>query len=553
MAGPGAQGARASEALERGHGAYAQRDWSVAYEQLRAVRAAEGLAADDLVLFSDAAWWLGLNPESLAAAEECCEKFLAAGDTERAAMQALQCGFLWFLRGEPDVGSGWVGRGRRLLDGLPDCLGHGLLLWMDANGLAESGDLDGAVAMLVDLHRLADRLGDPALSSLVLAFEGTLAIRQGELRRGLELLDEAMLPVLAGRIAPDWAGNLYCQMMQTCHQLADVPRARRWIETTERWLGTLTAAVMYLGVCRVHRCQVLRLEGDWDAADAYAAAAIEELADMNVETVAEAHYELAETRRLRGDLADARAEYEMARALGRDPEPGHSLLLLGEGKPEESSASVARALAETVDPFRAARLRQAQAEIAYTRSDARTAEEAAAALERTAQTYPSAGFRAWAEHARGQATLCAGANEAALVWLRSAHAAYREMGAQYDAACARAQIGVALGRLGSPAGDELDGALETFRRLGAEPRVAWMHTLLSDGRRPDPVGGLTRREEEILAAVAEGLSNREVAARFVLSEKTVARHLANVYAKLGVTSRTAASAWAHQHGLVGPA
>jgi DNA-binding NarL/FixJ family response regulator len=103
----------------------------------------------------------------------------------------------------------------------------------------------------------------------------------------------------------------------------------------------------------------------------------------------------------------------------------------------------------------------------------------------------------------------------------------------------------ALGDEGS-ATRELDAAQAVFERLGASPDVARAIALRKDRELP---GGLTPRELEVIALVAEGGSNREIAEELDLSEKTVARHLSNIFTKLGISSRTAAAAFAYEHGL----
>lgn len=500
--------------------AMARRDYAAAYDELVALRRSGGLDTEGLYTLGDAAWWLGLIRETIEICEECHERFVGEGRLDRAAMVALETGFHWMMRGEPEVGSGWLSRARRLLDGQPLGVGHGWLLWMDVQGRLEAGDVEGALAGAAELERLATELEQPVLGCFGLALQGMIAIRAGETARGFELLDEAMLPVLAGRIPPGEAGNLYCQMISICTDLADVARARRWTEATERWCDLSSSAVMFAGICRVHRAQLLRVQGDWRAAEEAAAEACTDLAELNVEAVAEAHYEIGESRRLRGELRGARTAYEQARALGRVAEPGLSLLLLAEGRPDEADASIRAALAEEGDALRRPRLLAAQVEIACARKDHRTADGAASELEAIAEKYDSPGFRAWAWTARAAVLLGCGSPADAVEPLRAALAACRTMGATHDGAVAR--------RL-------LDRAMRAME----DPAPA-----------PGP-GGLTRREQEILRAVAQGLSNREVAAQLVISEKTVARHLANVFAKIGVGSRTAAAAWAHQEGIAG--
>ena len=251
---------------------------------------------------------------------------------------------------------------------------------MEANDALSAQNFDAALALGSRLQALGAELGEPVLRCLGLALEGTIAIRRGEPERGFALLDEAMLPVLAGRIDPGWSGNLYCNMMSLCHDLADVSRARRWTEATQRWCDTFTSAVMFVGICRVHRTQLLRLAGEWERAVSEATAATVELAELNVEAVAAAYYEIGETHRLRGDLAAARAAYDEAVARGHVAQPGLALLLLAEGRDAEADATIRQALAEEADSFRRARLLAGQVEIACTRGDVATAEAAAAEL-----------------------------------------------------------------------------------------------------------------------------------------------------------------------------
>lgn len=496
------------EALER-------RDYAAAYDALVPLRRAGRLDSDGLYALGDAAWWLGLIRETIELCEECHERYLAEGRVDRAAAVALETGFHWMMRGEPEVGSGWLSRARRLLDGQGPSAARGFLLWMDSQGRYGAGDVEGALAGAVELQRMGTELAVPMLGCFGLALQGVIAIRGGEPTRGWELLDEAMLPVLAGRIGPGEAGNLYCQMIELCTDLGDVARARRWTEVTERWCDLASSAVMFSGICRVHRAQLMRVQGDLDAAEAAASAACAELADLNIEAVAEGHYEIGEARRLRGDPAGARTSYDAAAELGRTPEPGRSLLLLLENRPDDADTSIRSALAEEGDPFRRVRLLTARVDIACARRDYDPAEAATVELEAIAETYGSAGFRAWADTARGAVLIGRGSPTAAVGPLRAALAAWRAMGATYDENVARTLLGRALQQEAPGVPDDLPG-------------------------------GLTAREWEILSAVTEGLSNREVAARLVISEKTVARHLANVFAKVGVSSRTAAAAWARQ-------
>jgi ATP/maltotriose-dependent transcriptional regulator MalT len=306
---------------------------------------------------------------------------------------------------------------------------------------------------------------------------------------------------------------------------------------------------MFLGICRPHRVQLLRVGGDWESARSEAETACDELADLNVAVVADAHYELGELRRLSGDHGGAAQAYGRAAELGKDPEPGQSLLVLATGDAAAAMSSIRRALADAGEvPFRRAPLLAALVEIAVDAGDADAAQAASAGLEAIARTYATPGFTATARLARGRVLLRDGDTKQALAALSDACRRYQELGAPYDTARVRLLLAEAYQAAGDDtAAAELDEAARTFARLGAA----------SPGRvaRPRPrsmPGGLTARELDVLGQVASGLTNKEAAAALVISDRTVARHLANIYVKLGVSTRTAAAAWAIEHGIVAP-
>jgi DNA-binding CsgD family transcriptional regulator len=538
------------ELLRRARSAYQRRDWPAAYHDLKRLHEQEALGTDDLHALGDAAWWLGLIRETLTLSEQCYRRFLDEGRVDRAATNALDIGFAWLLRGEPTLGSAWISRARRLLTAQPEGESHGFLRWLDFNETFEGGDLDTALATARDIQDLAHRLGSPALTSLGLLGEGTVAVRRGELGHGFALLDEAMLPVLAGELRPEDAGLVYCQMIAICCDVADLERARHWTAATQRWCESLASAAMFLGICRLHRVQLLRIGGDWAAARNEVAAACDELADMNVSVVAEAHYEFGELRRLADEHDGAAKAYRRAAELGRDPEPGRSLLALAAGDAAGALSSIRRALADAGDvPFRRVPLLAALVEIAVEAGDADAGEAASSELDSIARTYPTSGFTAAASAARGRVLIQRGDFDAALPSLMDACRRYRALGAPFETARVRLLLAETYLALGDgTAGSELDEAARTFARLGAASLCRRVEAL----RRPAAPGGLTAREVDVLCHVAAGLTNKETAAVLVISDRTVARHLANIYSKLGVSTRTAAAAWAIEHGIVAP-
>jgi DNA-binding CsgD family transcriptional regulator len=507
---------------------------------------------DDLEDRADVAWWRGDVDEASALLERAYRNHLDDGRPRPAAMAAIGIAVSAFLRGDGVVGSGWLGRAQRLLRDEPEQVEHGYLLYFELEGALAGGDQAAVVATAGRVRDIGRRHADPNLVAAGDLFEGRALVRQGRVAEGMALLDEAMLAVLSGELRPEYAGNVYCHLMAAFHELADVRRAAEWTEATSRWLAGLPAAVLFTGICRVHRSQVMARRGAWAQAEQEAALVCLELADLHVAGAAEGHYQLGELHRLRGDLAGAEAAYRRAHGLGRDPQPGLALLRLAQGRSSTAAASIRAALtAVTSDRLARAQLCAAQVEIALAAGDAGTAARACDELTRTASTYGSSGLEAAALQARGALLLAEGRAEAALPTLRAACRRWQELDAPYDAARVRLLLVVAYEALddGDAAARELDAAAAVFDQLGATLDAARVAALRGRAALP---GGLSAREAEVLALVASGRTNREIAATLVLSPKTVARHLSNIFAKLGVSSRTQAAAFAYEYGLATP-
>ena len=467
-------------------------------------------------------------------------------------MSAIGIAVNHFLRGDGVVASGWVGRARRLLRDAPEGPEHGYARYLELEAALAAGDADAVAAAAGRVRDLGRRYADPNLVAGGDLFEGRALVRQGRMAEGMALLDGAMLAVLSGELRPEWAGNIYCHLMAAFHELADGQRAAAWPAAPGRGLAGRPAAVLFTGICRVHRSQVLQGRGAWAQAEREADLVCRDLAHLHVAAAAEGHYQLGELRRLRGDLTGAEEAYRQAHRLGRDPQPGLAMLRLAQGRAAMASASIRAALA-AAGPDRPARARlcAAQVEIALAAGDPEVAGRACEELQETASTYGSSGLEAPAPQARGAVLAAGGRAEAALPTLRAACRRWQELDAPYDAARVRLLLAGAYRALGD--GDaalrELDEAEATFARLGAAPDARRAAALR--GRRALPAG-LTGREAEVLALVAAGRTNREITDALVLSHKTVARHLSNIFAKLEVTSRTQAAAFAFEHGLAAP-
>ncbi len=529
--------------LTAARAAFARGEWDSAHRDFARARALGDLQTEDLDRFSSTLWWVGEVRESVALSEEVYHRYEDDGAPLAAAMKALNLGLLWFIRGDMVISSGWASRARRLLKALPDSAEHGYLLYLDAAADLDFGNLEPTREAASRLDELGRRLHAPQLTSFSLVLSGLADIRDGATSSGFAQLDEAMLPVLAGQLPPEWAGDIYCTVIHACHALADLPRMRAWTQATEQWCQQFRGEVVYSGICRIHRLQLQCVEGLWDQAGEAIERSGTELIGRNNWVAGEAFYQLGEIRRLRGDTDAARTAYGQSRSLGTDPQPGEALLLHAEGKSEDAWAALCAALAGR-DRLAGAGLLGAGVELALALGRAEEAEHLCSELESTATVFGTPGFRAWAAQARARVLMAHSRHAEALPVLRRAAAEYRALGARHETALmhellARAHRG--LDADGAAAAD-LAQALAIYRSLGALPDVR----RIGGGQLP---GGLTSREAEVLVLVADGASNRAVAEALFISQKTVGRHLANIFTKIGVSSRTAAAAWAHERGL----
>ena len=488
-----------------------------------------------------AAWWLIRIPESIALAEEVFHGYCELDRHADAAMTALELSLRWLIKGDMTVGTAWLNRGRRILSDLPEGPANAYLLYIEASVDMMNGDDMWAGGHIEQLAELAERYPQPAVQSLSMAVRGVAELRQGATARGFALLDEAMLPVLAGGIAAEWAGDVYCTIIHVCHELADFRRMEDWTRATETWCSQFGSEAIYTGICRVHRLELRSVRGDWSDVEELLTQESGRLMSSNPWVAGEGFYQLGEIRRLRGDAEGARAAYELARSAGIDPQPGEALLALSRGDASGARAAIDESLAGR-DRVARVRLLRAAVEIALANGDRPMAEAFADELRASTDHYDSSGFRAWLAHAEGMLAVADREPARAIEALRRAETAFRTDRQPYELA----RVLLLAGDAHDLAGDARAAAAARSRGEGILARLR--------GPVPQhpasvpatvPAGPLTPREAEVLTLVAEGAANREVAARLFISEKTVGRHLANIYVKIGVGSRTAAAAWWH--------
>jgi DNA-binding NarL/FixJ family response regulator len=516
--------------------------WLELYDQL-AARDPAGLDGDELEALAEAAWWLCRTGESIAARHRAHAAFRRAGDAKGAARTAARLFHEHFYRGEQAVAAGWLRRGFREVEREPDGVERGWLEFAQAELHLHQGPLDRAAAHAAAAVATARAHGDADLAAVGMQLQGRALVAQGAVEEGLDLLDEAMTFVLTGELAPLYTGWVYCSVILACRDLADLRRAGEWTEAARRWCLELPATTPYRqGLCRIYRGEVLALRGDWDEAEAELRQAHDELLPHKPGGAAEASYAVGEVLRRRGDLAAAEQAFVRAQGLGWDPQPGLALLRLAQGRVDAAAAALRSTLASPplVDRFAHARLLAAQVDVSIAAGALDQARAAAAELASVEDALSSPVISATAATAAGALWLAEGDPAAALERLRHALRRWRDLGLPYEEARARLLAGAAVTLLGDADGGrvELQAARAGFERLGATADASRATALLQGRHRPGRL--LTGREVEVLRLVASGMGNREIAGTLHLSEHTVARHMQNVFAKLGVSSRAAA-------------
>jgi DNA-binding NarL/FixJ family response regulator len=542
---------RVSDALERGREAYERHAWQDAFASLTQADREASLADPDLERLAWAAVLAGEDDAHVAALERLHDLRVANGDPCGAARVAFWLVMRLFLRGETGQATGWLARAERVIENERECVERGYLLiphgyaaLFRRNAPMEACDLAHQAT------EIGERMGDANLASLARMLHGQARAALGEFERGLALLDESMLAATRGRLSPHVTGIVYCAVIGCCQQLLAIDRAREWTAALDAWRSTEPQLVAFTGSCLVHRSEILQIQGEWQEAMDAAQRAVEGRGGFaDAIGLAAAYYQQGEILRLRGEFAAAESAYRSSSQNGREPQPGLALLRLACGQTDAAAAAIRQVVGSARDAYERARYLPAAVEILLAAGDPAGADHAANDLERIAAGTRNDVLDALASHARGSVQRAHGDARGALAPLRRAFATWLRAGAPYLAARLRAEIAAVLTALGDDEGAALerDAARAVFRDLGAQPDLA---RLDAPEAQSEQTFGLTARELEVLRLLADGRTNRSIAQVLFLSEKTIDRHVSNIFAKLDVPSRSAATAFAYQNKLV---
>ena len=523
-------------------------DWRAIHEDL-SQRDLSSLSGTELDQLGESLFWLDRPDDSIAVLGRAFTAHVADGDHGRAAMAAWQLFYDHGLVGETALANGWLARARRAASHVDGSVAAGFLAVAESDQASAAGAFEEAVMHAERALERGHATGDPDLTAMALQAKGRALVACGRLDEGIAALDEAVVAVVNGELAPLFTGWVYCNALSTCHGLADLGRAVEWSEAAMRWCDDLRDGRLYPGICRLHVVELASLRGTWDVAATLAKQARDDLTTHDPRYAGEAHYLIGDLHRMTGDIDLAEEEFTRAHQLGRVPQPGLARVRMAQGRLDAAIRGLRLALDPTpAAPLQRAELLGALAEAHLQADEVDAAAAAAAEVGEVARSVSSDYLEAMALTADAQVLLARGEADAACRCAGQAAERFQVLGLPYDWARAREVRGTAAERIGEhdTAQLELAASHETYRSLGAEPDLRRVAALLGTSA-PSP---LSTREVEVLRLVARGGTNREIAAELVVSEHTVARHLSNIYTKLGVGSRSAATAFAYEHSLV---
>ncbi|HET8591209.1 MAG TPA: helix-turn-helix transcriptional regulator [Nakamurella sp.] len=536
--------ASAREDFERG-------EWSAALAGWLTVDPA-ALSPEDLSRAGESAHLVGRHDLALDFNERAHTALLEAGEVAAAVRAAFHVIMIAATSGEPSRAAGWLATAERLLADLPaDAVERGYIAFAQMFSFLVRGDLAAARACAEQAAEAGRAHGDGELVALGLCSRGRIAIRSGAVAEGLTLLDEAMTALLAHARSPAVFGNVYCTAIEGCQEVRELGRMTEWTSALQRWCESHPSLVAFTGQCSLHRGQILCARGALREAVSEFGVAIERYRrNGTLDAIGQAAYERGVVLRTLGDAAAAEASFRLAGEYGFDPQPGLALLWADRGEVPAATAAAHRLLAEVVAPLDRARVLPGVIEVLLAAGAVDDARACSAELDSLAQGFGFDAIRATAASSAAAVQIAAGDPAGALPFARKARAIWTRLRDTHAAASARATIGRALLALGDDASArvELDAARTALAELGATPAVRAIDRDLADPPAGRP-GGLSEREVQVLRLVATGQSNLQVASTLVISERTVERHLSNIFTKIGVNSRTAAAAYAFEHDL----
>lgn len=503
-----------------------------------------------------AAWWLDDSDVVFDAREHAYRLYKDRGDAPDAARMAtwLACDQIDF-HGALAVASGWLARASRLLDGQAPSVEHGWLALFEGHFASAGGDSTQAMKLASRAAELGRELSVPDLEMLGLALEGATLVACAQVEEGMRCLDEATASALEGEgaipISNAWT---CCFLVTACCAVRDYERAFAWCDRIAEFAERYGSRYM-LATCRAEYGAVHLWRGRWAEAETVLEASVEDFSRSRPAMVGGPAATLAELRRRQGRREDAallldQAEPAAAAQLCR------AQLALDQGETLRAVELVERLLRQLPEHRQLNRAPALELLIRgrAARGELEQAHSALAALREIEQLVGTPPLRASADLAEGLLAAGGGEHERARTLLEDAVDRFERSGGRFEAAQARVELATSLVALGrtDAAEREAGAALSCLLELGAVVEAERARRILGASAADVdlPLPDLTPREREVLCRLAEGLTNRQIAERLVVSEHTVHRHVTNILRKLELPSRTAAAALAVRSGLL---
>lgn len=530
-------------------------EWLTAFELLRSADETNGLDGPALERCATAAYMIGREEAFADLMQRAFYAHCEAKAKLRAARVAFWLGLTLMFRGDFGQGSGWLARAERLVDEHgADCVERGYVLLPRIEQSLANGDLAEAERLSADAVTVGSRFADEDLLAIARHLLGRCKLLAGWMTDGLSLLDEAMVAVTTARVSPMVTGLIYCSVIDICQTFLIYQRAKEWTDALSGWCASQPELVSFTDRCLIHRSEILIFEGKWEAAIAEAARASRHQESLARHRAAPAFYLEGEVHRLSGRFAAAEKSYRTANQLGYDPQPGLALMRLEQGDPQSATSAIERSLSERRDDLGRMRLLPAAIEIALGAGDIGAAQEHCAELTRLSHSFPSTLVEAMLWEATGDVKFAIADPGAALPEFRRSAEIWRTLRIPYRLARVRLKTGRACAALGDAEGAraEMEAARDSFVELGAAPDVKSVEAAMRGLGKTGEGGLLTPRQTEVLALIAQGLTNRDIAERLGLSRRTIDRHVGDILTRTGVPTRAAATAYALSRGLIGP-
>ena len=541
--------------------------WAEAFRAFEAALAEEPESAEALEGLGLAAWWLDLADVVFAARERAYRAYRARGDAVSAARVAVW--LAWdhdAFRGEYAITSGWLRRAHELLVGSHDTAEYAWLSVREAAfALLDHSNPDEAITHAERAVAAGRAAGSVDYEMVGRALRGFALATSGRIPEGMQELDGVNAAVLAGEMRnPVAIGLACCYLISACDRIRDYDRAVQWCARLRAFCEQWEFRVLF-AVCRTQYAAVCMWRGAWGEAERELEAASSELTAVRPGMVSEALVRLGELRRRQGRPDEAASLFERA---GAHPlaAVGRAALAFDRGDWTSTDDLAERYLRNLPLHNRTERVVALELLVRarVARGDQSGALVSLLELQGIAAQASTTPLRGSASLASGVLVAGAGDFEAARRHFEDAVDLFHKSGATFERGRAGLDLASALLALGRSEAAEREVARAVEVLVPLDATIELDRAQLLRARLTEPVpglsaaavapaaapSGLTRREVEVLALIAEGLGNQAIAERLIISEHTVHRHVANTLLKLGVSSRSAAVAQAARLGLL---